>query len=69
MSIIFDPLDPVSVAEYYENVVDYSRYGVFQALTDLSNAGNPAPLATYLAWLNAGGEADSYGDNQDEYYQ
>jgi len=69
MSIIFNPLDPVSVAEYYMNVTDFNRYQVFQALTAMSNAGNPTPLATYLAWLSAGGEADSYGDNQDEYYQ
>jgi len=64
MAIIFNPNDTTDVQWYYENVVDYSRYGVYQALNNMALAGNPAPLATYLAWLaNEGEEYDA--DYQD----
>ena len=68
MAIIFNPNDATDVQWYYTNVTDYSRYGVFKALNDMVLAGNPAPLATYIAWLNNQGEAydaDYYDtDNQ-----
>jgi hypothetical protein len=52
MAIEFNPLDPVSIADYYQyNPSDFNRYAVVQALTAFANNGQPQYLNAYLAWL------------------
>jgi hypothetical protein len=59
MSIVVDFTNEADVVWYYQNVPDYSRYGVYQALQTFP----PAAMATYLAWITANSAAsiEDYG--------
>lgn len=62
MAVIVDFTSVADIVWYYTNVPDFNRVAVFQAL---SAPGMYSALATYVAFLNAGGLEYSAHYNQD----